>query len=302
MNIEKGKTQKVIKIILRKKFSNFVRTIKDEKVRELVKENSIITGGSIANLLLGEPVNDYDIYFTNQETVEAVAHYYLNEMYPEGQSEQVKVVVEGERVKIHIQSDGVAGDVPEEAEDSTESLALPNLEECPVDEDGSAVLNVEHKPEEYKPVFISANAITLSDQVQLILRFYGDVEEIHKNYDFVHCTNAWESRNGKLHLRTDAMAALMSRELKYIGSRYPVCSVIRTRKFIKRGFSCNAGQYLKMLMQANELDLTDIDVLEDQLTGVDATYFRMAIEVCRRKFPDGVVQSSYLFELLDRIF
>lgn len=279
-HLRKGKTEKVIKQILRRKFQSFLNSIKDKQVRELVKENSMVTGGAIANLLLGEPVNDYDVYFKNQETVEAVANYYLDQMG--GSTDDMKVVVEESRVKIFIRSEGVVGDVPDDDE------------EIPVDE------NV---PEEndYRPVFISANAITLSGRVQLILRFYGEVEEIHKNYDFVHCTNAWES-NGTLHLRTDAMAALMSRQLKYIGSRYPLCSAIRTRKFIKRGFSCSAGEYVKMFIQANALDLTDIDVLEDQLTGVDATYFRILIAACRGKFPEGSVDSSYVMTLIDKIF
>nr|MCU0343906.1 T9SS type A sorting domain-containing protein [Ignavibacterium sp.] len=39
----------------------------------------------------------------------------------------------------------------------------------------------------YRPVFISENAITLSDKVQLVIRFYGTPAEIHDNYDYAHC-------------------------------------------------------------------------------------------------------------------
>ena len=58
------------------KLKEFAESITDEAVRELVLKNTIITGGSIANMLVGEPVNDYDMYFTNKETVLAVANYY----------------------------------------------------------------------------------------------------------------------------------------------------------------------------------------------------------------------------------
>src|SRR3546814_8968134 len=37
----------------------------------------------------------------------------------------------------------------------------------------------------YRPVFMLTNAITLSDKIQIVLRFYGEADAIHENYDFV---------------------------------------------------------------------------------------------------------------------
>ena len=45
----------------------------------MVEKNSIVTGGSIASMLLKEKVNDFDVYFTNKETTKAVAEYYVKE-------------------------------------------------------------------------------------------------------------------------------------------------------------------------------------------------------------------------------
>ena len=67
--------RKTINKIICQQFDKFVDSIKDTKVKELVAKNSVITGGSIAFMLLNEKVNDYDIYFTNAETVLAVAKY-----------------------------------------------------------------------------------------------------------------------------------------------------------------------------------------------------------------------------------
>lgn len=96
----------------------------------------------------------------------------------------------------------------------------------------------------------------------------------------------------------------MAKELVYIGSKYPIASVIRTRKFIQRGFSCNAGQYLKMCWQISELNLNDIKVLEDQLVGVDAAYFRILIDILKAKQADEEFKYnySYIVELIDKIF
>jgi hypothetical protein len=148
---------------------------------------------------------------------------------------------------------------------------------------------------------MSTNAITLSDKIQIVLRFYGEPDEIHKNYDFVHCTNYWSSWDHKLTLHPAALEALLSRELRYVGSKYPICSVFRLRKFIHRGWQINAGQILKMCLQISQLDLGDVRVLEDQLTGVDVAYFVELVEKLKEKDPEKV-NSAYLVEILDRMF
>lgn len=68
---------KTIQRILNKKFDTFVNSIKDEKVKELVIKNTIITGGCIVSYLLGEKPNDFDLYFKDEETVYEVAKYYV---------------------------------------------------------------------------------------------------------------------------------------------------------------------------------------------------------------------------------
>jgi len=150
----------------------------------------------------------------------------------------------------------------------------------------------------YEPVFLSANAITLTGDIQLILRFTGEPDEIHENYDFVHCTNYYVYDENKLVLRPEALECILSKTLVYQGSLYPVCSVIRTRKFIKREWKISAGQYLKMVFQISEMDLSDVAVLQEQLTGVDAAYFA---ELIAKIDPKADVDSSYIAKLIDEL-
>ena len=136
-------------------------------------------------------------------------------------------------------------------------------------------------------------------------RFYGDVEEIHKNYDFAHCTCSWTSWNNEVQLPVKALECIINKEMYYIGSRYPLCSIIRTRKYLERGYHINAGQYVKMAFQLNELNLHDIETLEDQLTGVDSGYFMIMISALRKKADENgeaQVDKSYVFELINRMF
>jgi hypothetical protein len=155
----------------------------------------------------------------------------------------------------------------------------------------------------YRPVFMSSNAITLSHKIQIIIRFYGDVDTIHENYDFVHCTCSWEASMGELRLPSDALISLLNKRLKYKSSRYPLCSIIRTRKFLTKGWMIDAGQYVKMAYDLNRLDLTRLDVLEDQLVGVDSAYFREVIEMLREGEKTGkTLDQTYLMEVVDKVF
>ena len=207
-----------------------------------------------------------------------------------------------DRVKIMVNSDGIAEDsdyVADAAEYDIDAYldALGDGDEIDADE-------VDKEIEKYAPIFLSTNAITLSGKIQIVVRFYGEPEEIHKNYDFIHATNYWTYNTGAI-LNQRALEAILNKELHYIGSKYPICSLVRTRKFIKRGWQINAGQYVKMSFQISKLNLEDIYVLEDQLVGVDSIYFLNFLENLKRRvrFDKGfVITQDYLTTVIDKIF
>ncbi len=296
---------KTISKILRKKINKWADSIEDPDVRALAKMGTIVTGGVIASMLLKERVNDYDLYFRDYATVKALADYYvvkfLENPSPRFQNKDLAVYVESEndRVKIIVKSAGIVGVIS--GDDYAYFEQDPNPQQADAFIEQAMEVTEESEKGNYRPVFFSSNAITLSNDIQLVLRFYGEPDEIHKNYDFVHCTNYWTSWENKLTLRKDALEALLTRELRYTGSLYPLCSIFRTRKFIQRGWTINVGQYLKMVMQLQKLDLTDIEVLEDQLTGVDIAYFMQVLDLLKQKDPKKV-STAYLIEIIDRMF
>lgn len=211
-----------------------------------------------------------------------------------------------DRIKIMINSDGIAEDsdyIADNAEyDINEYLeALGDGDEIPAEE---MEKESENKNTKYRPIFLSTNAITLSNKIQIVVRFYGEPEQIHENYDFVHATNYWTYDTGTV-LNQRALECILNKELQYIGSKYPICSLIRTRKFIKRGWQINAGQYVKMAFQISELDLSNIYTLEDQLVGVDSIYFLNFISNLKNrsiKDKDFVLTRDYLTTVIDKIF
>lgn len=265
---------KTIKKAIRAKMDEWIKTLPCD-LQDKVKDSVILTGGSIANMLLGEPVNDYDVYFKDYDTLLKTVKHYIKDIddvdtWDETPEYKNKPDKDDTRVRICVPSAGARQYAPKE-------------------------------DQRYTVVYLTENAVTLSDDVQIVTRFIGDPEEIHSNYDFVHAMNYWTYADG-LVLKKDALVSLMTKELRYSGSKYPLCSIIRTRKFIKRGFTVNAGQYLKMALQLNELDLMNIDVLRDQLVGVDSAYFEAYIACVANKKENETITSQYLINLVDYIF
>jgi len=316
--------EKTINKVLASKFNDWVSSISDPVVRKYVTNEAVITGGSIVSLMSNEKPKDYDVYFKTLEAAAAVARYYVQEFNscsgdrparvlvqdPEGRTDfipndedrededlmrvlEAKPDVDG-RVRIFVKSAGVSGDLPELGQDAVEWLEERQGKdpEAPTDD----------RP--YRPVFVSSNAITLSHGVQIVVRFFGEPEKIHETYDFVHTRGYWTPKGGVV-IPKEVYEAACNKTLIYTGSRYPLCSMIRVRKFVKRGWNINAGQILKMAMQISELDLTDISVLEDQLIGVDSAFFMHLISqfyALKKKDSNWKPTSCYVMEIVDRVF
>ena len=304
--------KRTINLVLDKKFHDFTQSIKDEKVRKLVIQNSLISGGCIASMLLKEPVNDYDIYFLNKETALAVANYYAP-LFTKARSTVVDVDSLDDTDKKFYEEHGISGsgrvaiycEANQQTPDS--DVTMDDVEEL------TGVILQESKEQDddnnkYKPLYLSPNAISLSHKVQLILRFYGTPEEIHSNYDYVHATNYW-TLGGGLKLNQNALEAILAKELIYIGSKYPLASILRCKKFLLRGWTINAGQQLKIMYQISKLDLDNVSTLEDQLVGVDVAYFmhlitalRSHIKATQEKNILFTLSYEYLAEIIDRVF
>jgi len=277
---------KVIKKTLRKKINDWLSTISDKNLVDLLKENIIVTGGSIASMYRKEDVNDFDIYLKSREAVLAISRYYAKPWMTEEAWEDDKEILMFDGAKDYLaESRGTYIDPK-----GSFAIALENLtpDRVMFYFNGNAGFLVPEKVnsvsgekyrDRYSPLFFSANAITLTNGIQVIIRFYGDAQEIHKNFDFVHATNWYDYKESNLHLRLEAIECLLTGELRYQGSKYPLTSIIRIKKFLARGYTITAGEQLKMMFQISLLDLSDVAVLSDQLAGVDVSYFEAIIDM-----------------------
>lgn len=288
---------------LNAKLTDWCKHIDDEAVVKAIKNDAIITGGAIVSLLQGETPNDYDVYFKTLETCKLVSQYYVDKWNADDKhTKKVRIKIENDRVMLVIGQGRGDGAVIENGEGGIDDITEPYTSE---NEETPTAENPEIEKPRYRPRYFSTNALSLSDKIQVVIRFWGEVDKIHENYDFEHCKCSYDWKENKVNLPVKALECIINKELYYSGSKYPLCSIIRTRKFINRGWSINAGQYVKMALQLNEYNLKDLSVFRDQLVGVDSAYFEAVIEYLqakKEKDPDFEVDNEYLFEVINRIF
>lgn len=304
------KTKTITKVI-DKKITEWLESISDEQLRKDAKRDLIVTGGCIASLFLKENVNDFDLYFKTKETCLKISQYYVNRIspiYKNNISDSVIDVIDSLKIPTK--------DYTEQTKDFDKwSFFVKGLNKSNEDRVKIYIPHIgywrrsddlpgENQEElKYEPVYLSENAITLSGQIQLVVRFFGDHKTIHENYDFAHATNYFHYEGDKAILVCNeiALKALLTKELIYIGSKYPLTSVIRTKKFLSRNFTISAGTYLKILWQVAELDLKDPIILQEQLIGVDVAYFSLLLDVLQNVNPEKLTY-NYIAEIIDRVF
>jgi hypothetical protein len=326
-----------IRAVIQNKIDKWLSSIKDETLAKELESHIIVTGGCIASMFLNEKVNDYDIYIDDYAILKRLAEYYVEEFNTNNTlmhsytKDYKPIVQEIERANIRdefekriiivMKSSGVAGEEQAQqdyqyfehtSETSADQFLMGDstfldsgvMVESMLEDIVETVENVNEElkksTRKYRPIFMTDNAITLSDKVQIIIRFYGMPEEIHKNFDYLHATCWYHSKTRELVTPDGALESMLTKQLKYTGSLYPIASVFRMRKFIKRGWNISAGQILKMLSQLEKVDFTEINSLKEQLMGVDVAYMDQLITALSSTTER--IDASYIAKLVDTIF
>jgi hypothetical protein len=295
-HMKRGFKRKTIVETIQVKMNKWLASIEDETLRAKVKDNYIVTGGAIASMLLGDNPNDFDIYLKDKDVAESLVNYYIKNVTL---TDKVKVLEarksENGGVSVYIKSAGIVRSENENFGDY-DYFETTNGNRIESYLDKESFKDKTH----FKIAMITSNAISLHGDIQIITRFVGEPEDIHENYDFIHTTN-WYTQNDGLVLNQDALESILARELRYVGSLYPICSLFRIKKFINRGWTVTTGEMLKIAWDINNLDLNNMNVLYDQLIGVDAAYFHELIDILKKK-SDKELDRTYLFEAINRVF
>ena len=268
-------SRREVKRALSHKMIDWLNSIEDASLRRAVSKGLYVSGGAISSVMMGEKINDYDVYLSGKATARRLIEYYAKTAGYE------RVTMENLVISSKVTS--------------VEIVALNSIE-------------IRHKPiitidtddsKDYQLKTITANAISLTGKIQIITKFTGKPAEVHKYFDFVHAMCYFNFDKNFLEMPPLAMESMLSKKLIYNGSKYPLASVFRLRKFLGRGWEISAGQIVKIVMNLQQFDLLQAAVFKDQLAGVD--YMYMA-ELWQALSYNENVDFAYVSEMIDKLF
>lgn len=196
-------------------YKNFIDSINHERVKFIIANRTFVSGGCIPSMLMGEFVNDYDIYFVDPNDAFFVKQYF-------------KEIENNKEGKYHVK-------------------------------------------------LITDNAINLSDKIQLITRFSGTPKEVTDNFDWQHIKSYFIFPD-TLVLTDDVYRLIVEKELIYTGSDYPLSSLFRLKKYLKKGWNVSIKTMTHIAMDIvkefsehthvnEDIFKVDVDVLIKQLNG-----------------------------------
>jgi hypothetical protein len=227
--------------------------------------NAYIAGGALVNLLRNEDPNDYDVYFKDVHDLETIVSLYTDRVTLSSCTVQKR----SNGLSVRIDPDGIW------TSDTQDVYGL----KC-----------------------VSANALTLNDHIQIITKFAGEPIFVMNEFDFLHCKVTYNYATDQVIAGCDTYKAILTNELKYTGSSYPVASMLRMKKFVQRGWNINAGEILKIMIDVNELNLNDATVLRDQLAGVDMLYFNDVLRILNEDKYKMLEPSTALWDAINEVF
>lgn len=111
-------------------------------------------------------------------------------------------------------------------------------------------------------------------RVQFIKVVTGTPEEVIDTFDFTVCQAAYSWRQGFMFGR-EFMKHLAQRRLVFnIAAKYPICSLYRARKFIRRGFHFSGIEAIKLGLRIQALEIETYKQLREQLMGIDTLFLK----------------------------
>ena len=110
-------------------------------------------------------------------------------------------------------------------------------------------------------------------RVQLIRVLTGEPKAIIRLFDFTICQAAYDGK--QFFFGPDFMHHLAQRRLVFnIEAEFPVCSLYRALKFVKRGYQLSGMEAVKLGLRIQSLKIVTYADLRRQLMGIDTLFLK----------------------------
>jgi len=162
--------------------------------------------------------------------------------------------------------------------------------------------------EKGKVVSSTDNALTIKWEsvrapFQLIVAedLLGEPEAIFAKYDFIICMGAYDFLQEAFVLHPHFLKHIAQRRLVFhSGTLFPICSLLRAHKYVKRGYTITGVEIIKMGLAVHSVKIETFRDLRRQLMGIDTAFLKDLTD----RFADGVeseapYQMEKFLEMMD---
>jgi hypothetical protein len=239
---------------LKKVLEPIITYIGEKRFYTDIVPNLYLAGGAITSTIANEEPSDFDVFFSTELALQQVLTTLHN---------NTKVL---DKLKFSFKDDlTVPGLV---------LGGLSSADEAMSDDEAITWANNHIKANPTKVagiVYISSNAITFKNGLQLTFRFLGRPEAVFNTFDYEHCKVYFRLsplREQEPVFCGDSLRAIATRELLYTGnSRFVLSALARMTKFSNRGWRTHSSLLFKLMQNAMTIDWTSLAVVEQELNG-----------------------------------
>jgi hypothetical protein len=247
--------------------------------------SSFIAGGAITSIAKEKNPKDYDLFFTNEESI----------------SKTIRTLVRYANVELDfkVEADPINPNLKRGVLHSTTSMRVEEVIDS---------LNLWLKERDNNRIsYVSKNAITLKNGLQIIFRFIGEPKEVFTTFDYEHCKIYWRPSPlgfslGKVHFEGKSLESITKNELIYTNnSRFVLSALSRLNKFVKRGWGITTSSLLALAVSAGKIDWSDSKILEEELLGIYGIDNKTLSLILKSCTTESVVDLDKIIEILGEV-
>ena len=110
-------------------------------------------------------------------------------------------------------------------------------------------------------------------QLIVMPELFGSPTEIFKCYDFTVCMGAYDFSVNAFAFGDDFLKHIAQRRLVFhTGTMFPICSLLRVMKYVRRGFFISGMEIIKIGLSIHSLKIDNFKELRRQLQGIDTAF------------------------------
>ena len=121
------------------------------------------------------------------------------------------------------------------------------------------------------------------------------------NFDFTVCMAAYDYFTGDFYMNSLFLEHLAARSMVYnIQGKYPLASLFRLRKYLKKGYTISGTEIIKLGLRINNLKMNNYRDLKEQLQGIDTAFLQELTDALMTpEYADKEYDFQHFMEMLN---